>query len=590
MTRPLPAFLLHALGVAVALGVAEVAVRASPLQGIGWVEILTWMGISVGLSAAVALPTALVARAVNHEPFALYFGALVGLHASINYRFEVVLNEFVRDPKVWAGMPAVFLAGFVAGYAVERWLTRTPSRAWLWGVLSLGFSGWAFVAGRTPSGSPGDKPSVLVISMDTCRHDRLGPYGHAITTPHLDRLAREGVVFDQAVANAPITEPSHLAMFTGVSPYRSGVVSNGTNLGERPALIWRSLQERGWVTGGFVAGFPLHNKYGWAQGMDVYDDDFGHTAGVQALSLVKLWNQFALKEHALRERSAALVLKRALPWLEAHREEQFFAFVHFYDIHGPYADPANSQLGPPPTDGPAMELPPYWPAPDRRITDPGWLMRAYDNEVVTVDAAIGRLVEALGDRLDQTIVMVTADHGESFTEHGYFFDHGDNLYDPSLRVPWIVRYPPAARAGTRVACQVGGVDLAPTVLELVGVTDEQERDGRSRVAELRGEGCADAPVASSTTAGRFVEVPPVAHSLRGAGEKLVVHDEKPTEFFELAADPGETRNLYGSERSKQVEEVFRAMLQGGGQVIAAETDAATQAALEALGYLEAGGE
>lgn len=590
MRPPLPAFLLHALGVAAALGIAEVAVRASPLQGIGAAEVLTWTAISVGLSVLVALPTALVARALNREPYALYLGALVGVHASINYRFEVVLNEFVRDPKVWAGMPAVFVAGFVVGYAIERWVLRTPRRAWLWGAGAVAFLAWAMVGSRPAAGVKGDKPAVLVISLDTCRSDRLSPYGHDIPTPHLDRLAKEGVVFDQAIANAPITEPSHLAMFTGVSPYRSGVVSNGTNLGDRPALVWRTLQEQGWLTGGFVSGFPLHSKYGWAQGMDVYDDDFGHVAGVQALSLVKLWNQFALKEHALRERPAALVLKRALPWLRAHRDEQFFAFVHFYDIHGPYSDPANAKLGPPPTDGPPMDLPPYWPAPDRRITDPEWLKKAYDNEIVTVDAAVGQLIEALGDRLDDTIVMVTADHGESFTEHGYFFDHGDNLYDPSLKVPWIVRYPHVARAGHRVACQVGGVDLAPTVLELVGVDDGQARDGRSRVAELRGEACAEAPVASSTTAGRFVDVPPVAHSLRAGGEKLIVHDAKPTEFYYLAQDPAEADNRYGDERSKQVEGVFRGMLETGGRVIAAETDAATQAALEALGYLEAGGE
>lgn len=586
MRPPLPTFLVHALGVAAALGVAEVAIRSSPLRGLGPVDVLGWIAISVGLSVLVALPTALVARVVKGEPFALYFGALVGLHASINYRFEVVLNEFMRDPKVWAGMPAVFLLGLGLGWAVERFVIRTPRRPWLWAVVAVAFLVGALVRSRTESGVTGDRPSVLVVSMDTCRQDRLSPYGHAISTPHIDKLAREGVTFDQAIANAPITEPSHLAMFTGVSPYRSGIVSNGTNLGERPALIWRTLRENGYLTSGFVSGFPLHSKYGWAQGMSVYDDDFGAAAGVQALSLVKLWNQFALKEHALRERPASQVLARALPWLRAHKDEQFFAFVHFYDIHGPYTDPANARLGPPPTDGTPLGLPPYWPEADQKITDVEWLKKAYDNEIVTVDDAIGQLVAALGDRADDTIIMITADHGESFTEHAYYFDHGDNLYDPSLKVPWIVRYPKAARAGHRVDCQVGGVDLAPTVLELVGLDDGQERDGRSRVNELGGGPCTEAPVASSTTAGRFVEVPPVAHSLRGGGEKLVLHEGEPTRFFDLKTDPGETTNLHPSDRSQQVEQVFRSMLDSGGKVVAAENDAATRAALEALGYLE----
>jgi len=599
--RPLAAF-GATLGAAV--GAAEVALRASPLQGLGPAQVAAWLGASVGMGVVFGLGLASAAAALSRvgaggvfgralgplgaRPYGLVAAGFLGLHAAVNYRFELVLNNFVRDPKVWGGIGVILVVALVAGLALDGALRRAaaPARAVLLASLVVG-SGVAFARARPTVGAAGDKPSIVVISLDTVRPDRLAPYGHAIDTPHLARLAREGVVFEQAIAAAPITEPSHLAMFTGRPPLVTGVVSNGTNLGDRPELVWRTLQENGWLTGGFVAGFPLHGKYGWAQGMNVYDDDFGRIAGLQSLSVVKAWNQVAVKEHALRERPAEGVLARAVPWIEAHRDRPFFAFVHFYDAHGPYDQPTNSALGPAPTAGAAITLPAYWPAPDRRITDPAWLARAYDNELVAVDAAVGRVLDAIGPALDRTIVVVTADHGESLTEHGYYFDHGDNLYDPSLRVPLIVRYPPAAKAGVRVPCQVAGIDLAPTLLALVGVADPHTREGLSRVAELGGGTCREEAVYSSTVAGRLVADPPTDHSLRGQGRKLILHEGGGVEMYELSTDPGETTNLAPSP----VSDAMRKLLEGrvaGAPVEAPSLDPETERMLEALGYIDGG--
>ncbi|MBM4368688.1 MAG: sulfatase, partial [Deltaproteobacteria bacterium] len=386
------------------------------------------------------------------------------------------------------------------------------------------------------------------------------------------------------------TEPSHLAMFTGLAPYKSGIVSNGTDLGEREALVWRALGERGYLTGGFVAGFPLHSKYGWAQGMDAWDDDFGAWPGAESLSIVKLYNQFFVKEHALRERPAHRVIDRAARWLRTHREETFFAFVHFYDAHGPYEAPVRpgAVVADPPTSGAILSLPAYWPARHRAITSVDYLKRAYDDEVAYVDGAVGTLLDALGDRLDNTIVVVTADHGESLDEHGYLFDHGDDLYDPSLRVPLVVRYPAAVVAGLVQDCQVSGVDLAPTILDLVAIDDGHARDGVSRVPELRGEPCRDTPVVASTTAGRFVANPPVDHALRGAGTKLIAKESGAVEYYELATDPGELRNLAPGEASKAREELLRLLLRDRATTVGPEMDDATRQALEALGYVEGG--
>lgn len=549
----------------------EVALRASPKMGLDASQVAVWLGFSVLLALIWTVGSALLTR--RHG---LVAGAYIGVLAAINYRFEFVLNNFVRDWRVWAVMPVLFLAGLGLGMALERVWKRLPRV--LWG-LPVVFAGVAIVRSHPASGVASERPNVLVISLDTTRWD------HVADKPHLARLMKEGTSFSQAIAGAPITEPGHLAMLTGIPPYRSGIVSNGTDLGDRPALLWRALQPRGWLTAAFVSGFPLHSKYGWGQGIDVYDDDFGVLPGRESLSLVKLYNQVAIKEHALRERPAELTLSHALPWLRAHRDETFFAFVHFYDAHGPYESVYNKELGPAPVDGAPLALPQYWPARDKAITSIEWLKRAYDGEVRLTDDAIGALLDVIAPVLDNTIVIVTADHGESLTEHDYLFDHGDNLYDPSLRIPLIVRYPAVVKAGQVVDCQVAGFDVAPTILDLLGVQDGQARDGVSRVPELRGEPCRAEPVVASATTGRFVEKPPVDHALRTDVEKLILHEAGAVELYDLKADPDERVNRSADPRSKEIEALLRHMLGNAGEVTGPNSDAETRQMLEQLGYL-----
>ena len=595
------ALLRQTLALAACSAGVEVAVRATARAGWSVQDLGILLVATFVLTSALLVPSAGVALVKSRwlrrcakdpaaplawdRPFGLQWGVLVGMHLSINYRFELVLNEYMRDPKVFLGVPAAFALGFVPMFAADRVLRRVPASA----LLAVA-AGGALVglARMQPAEHPGGSgPNVVIISMDTTRMDRLGPYGHAIHTPTIDRLAREGVTFEQAIAGAPITEPSHLAMLTGIAPYMSGIVANGTVLGDRPALLWRALAARGYATAGFVSGFPLHGKYDGGQGIDVGDDDFGRVAGVQSLSLVKAWNQVAIKEHALRERTADLTLSRAIPWIKANEDKPFFAFVHFYDVHGPYD--SHGQLPPAPTDGAPLNLPFYWPAPDRRVTDVAWLEQAYDKEIEYVDTAVAQVVDALGPQLDNTILVLTADHGESFTEHDYLFDHGDNLYDPSLRVPLIVRYPKGAKAGVRVACQVGGEDIVPTVLALLQLDDGIQRDGHSLVAALGGGACESLPVFSSTVAGRMVEVPPVAHSRRLPTEKLIFHSDKAPEYYDLLTDPGELQSLESGAQRDALDELVRA-LKSGAPAQGAAQDGQTQQMLQALGYLDDGEE
>jgi arylsulfatase A-like enzyme len=354
--------------------------------------------------------------------------------------------------------------------------------------------------------------------------------------PTLERLGREGTVFEQAVSVSPITEAAHLAMLTGAPPHVSGVVANGTAIGERPALLSRVLQAHGYHTAGFVSGYPLRAAFGWGQGMDLFDDDFGI---------------------GKRERRGDRTIDRALAWLE-DAPSPFYLWVHLYDPHGPYEAPGRP--GDPPTDGPPLPLPDYWPATDRAITSAAWITEAYDGEVRFADEQLARLVGGLD--LDRTILAVVADHGENLDEHETIFDHGDDLFDASLRVPWIL-HGPGVTAGSRVTCQVSTLEVGAALLGLADGSWDGPKCG---------------PVVATTPGERFVEHPAMLHALRVPGRKVVAGS--PALCFDLDADPNETTSLVAG--CATLEESLAAMLEGRAPAVAAKGDEE----LRALGYVE----
>jgi arylsulfatase A-like enzyme len=556
-------------------------------------ERLRWIAAAVGLGVAFGVGAAVVAWGIGRRAHGLVLAAFLALHVGLLYRFEVVLNEFVRDPRVWGGLLGIAVVSLGLGLLVDPLLRRTrPVVIGLVGVGLLG-AGVGFVEGTPPAArqlSP--RKSVLVVTLDTLRPDAIGAYatdlvgGGKNLTPVMDRLAAEGVLYEQAVATAPLTEPSHLAILTGVPPHRTGVVSNGTELGDRPELLQRVLHGQGWNTAGFVSGFPLHGKYGWRQGMDVYDDDFGRFRGLHRLSIVQAVDQLVLPGNTLRERRGDLAVDRALTWLDSVDGAPFFLWLHLFDAHAPYESPDHSFD--PPRDGSALALPAYWPPPHRSITSEAWLTRAYQAEVSYVDAQVGRVIDRLRaqGRLDDTIIVLTADHGESLTEHGYLFDHGDDLYDPSLLVPLIVRAPGQAQAGLRLRCQVGNLDVAPTVLGMLGLEAGGERVGTDRTAELAGGGCREEWVMATTVAGRFMEDPPLDHALRGAGHKLIEKGEDgATSCFDLGADPGELQDL-GAACPPELVPLMSLERRGAVKSAATAEDVGSMEALRALGYVE----
>ena len=286
-------------------------------------------------------------------------------------------------------------------------------------------------AGVRPSTEP---RNLLLITLDTLRADRLGSYGYAgARTPHLDALAARGLRFEQASTVVPLTLPAHSSLMTGTFPAFHGVRDNGGfYLDEEQHTLAEVLRESGYRTGGFVAAFVLDSRWGIAQGFDHFFDDFdltefGEAAGMDAI-----------------QRPGSAVVDRALEWLGAERERPFFAWVHLYDPHTPYQapEPFRSQF-------------------------PASRSGAYDAEIAATDAQVGRLFAALeaDGRLDDTVVAVAGDHGEMLCEHGEV-THGFFIYDAAVRIPLMIAGP-GVPAGS-VAAPVRIVDLAPTVLALVG--------------------------------------------------------------------------------------------------------------------------
>ena len=394
-----------------------------------------------------------------------------------------------------------------------------------------------------PAGPAREAPaSILLITLDTTRADRIGAYGYpAAETPVLDALAREGARFDDATAAAPITGPSHAAMFTGLYPARHAVRDNVTTpLPEDARTLAEALAERGFATAGFIGAFVLDRPYGFAQGFTTFDSGFTRVeSGTEANA----------------ERPAAPVVDDAVRWVEALPGGQpFFAWVHLYDPHAPY-------------DG------------------------GYDNELAIVDREIGRLLSALRARsvYDDTLIIAIADHGEGLGDHGED-EHGVFLYDSVLRVPWIARGP-GVKANAVIPSQVRGVDLFPTVLDALGLPVPDGLDGRSAWPLLQGGTRAEAPASYAES------YYPKLHfgwselrAIRADGYKAI--DAPRPELYNLRDDPGELTNLYASQQALADRMIAEAAqidrdMRGGEAVVVAEPDRATMERLRSLGYVGA---
>ena len=427
--------------------------------------------------------------------------------------------------------------------------------------------------GGLPGGLRPTDLNLLVVTLDTTRADRLGCYGaRGVATPNLDRLAARGTLFERAISPMPMTLPAHTSLFTGLLPGAHGVRDNGgfRVAPERITLAER-LKENGWATGGFVSAYVLDHRWGIAQGFDTYFDDFDLTK-FKSMSMGDI------------QRRGDVTVAHALDWLHARKSgEKFFAWVHLYDPHAPYDPPE--------------------PYATRYKGHP------YNGEIAWTDELVGRLLGDLAARglAERTLVAVIADHGESLGEHGEH-GHGYFVYEPTTRVPFLLAGPYPALAGRRVAQVVENVDVAPTLLDLLGVRRGLPAEGRSLVP-LLGERPA-APSTGGSPSDRTDRLPGYSESFYarfhyGWSELRAVRTERwhfieapHPELYDLERDPGELSNLAASERRTvaelrarlgDVDRATAASSRGGGPAAASaapvEEDEETLRKLAALGYV-----
>ena len=332
------------------------------------------------------------------------------------------------------------------------------------------------VVGCIPGESP--KPNLIVICLDAVRKDALTPYGASPTaTPQLELLARRGVVFDNAFSVASWTRPSVPSILTGLYPRQHGMQTSGDRqvdvIPDEVTTLAERLRASGYATAAFVNNEHLQRRYSALdQGFDTYVEEAGE---------------------------APTLIEAFLSWTETVKARPFFVYLHILDPHWPYTPPP-AVLGSLPTGARLRSIYVDLAASRwrlvrnavnsrRTVLAPhvlGELRTLYDAEIASTDAAIGRAIELLDSRgtVDNTLVVVTADHGEGFGEHGYL-DHGYGPYDELLRVPLIVRFPHDRHAGMRVAVSAQVVDIAPTILSYVGL-DLPIGGGRSLLPAIDG--------------------------------------------------------------------------------------------------------
>ena len=407
--------------------------------------------------------------------------------------------------------------------------------------------------GRLPAGIRSSDLNLLLVTLDTTRADRIHVYGFDdVETPNLDRLAREGVLFEQAVSPAPLTLPAHSSIFTGTFPPAHGVRDNGGFfLDDRQTTLAERLQSRGFATGGFVGAYVLDHKWGIAQGFQTYFDDFD-LSKYQSLSLGGV------------DRPGNEVADHALTWLDVVGSTRFFGWVHFYDAHSPYDPPE--------------------PFKSRYAGHP------YVGEIAFVDSQVGRLLAYLDvHRLaDRTVVVVMGDHGESLGEHGEG-THGFFVYQATTHVPLLIRAPYDAMAGRRVADTVRSIDILPTALELLGVNTSEHLEGTSVVPLMTGAKKELGLAAySEATYPRFHFGWSDLRALTSGRYKFVAAPRP--ELYDLQQDPGESHNLY-RERQALGDRMNRELIALEQRMPAAplkaavEVDPDARERLAALGYV-----
>ena len=408
------------------------------------------------------------------------------------------------------------------------------------------------------------KPNVVLIVLDTLRGDRLSCMGYdRPTSPHIDALASQGALFTRTFATCFWTLPSHASLLTGLHPVQAGATSETLHLPEENMTLAEALRLGGYRTVGFVCNSWVSGERGFGQGFEEF---------------VEMWRAENQDRSPDARSMEEMTIARMEPWIEsaAHGDHPFFLFANLNGTHLPYR-PAAPYAGEFLRKGYDMkrvaelaEITSGWShlvgETPLDSTDYAILSDLYDGEVAWADALVGRVVDALSRAgvLDNTVVIVTSDHGEHLGEHGRI-DHISTLYDPALHVPLVIRYPRAFAAGTRMDNLVSLVDIAPTILDLCRAANQaphlhaetsslasKKRETQEFILAGNERPVTGLELLKTKYPGYdYASIDYRMRCLRAPAHKLIWNENRSVELYNLARDPGENHNLADAQAGMQ---------------------------------------
>jgi TolA-binding protein len=389
-----------------------------------------------------------------------------------------------------------------------------------------------------------DAVPVVLISIDTLRADHLSAYGYSkLRTTNIDSFASGGTLFSAIDSQIPLTLPSHTSLFTSTYPFANGIEENGERVPAGAVTLATVLRAHGYRTAAFIGSVLLDRRLGLDQGFEIYDSPFALSGESQ--------NPYSMRVR----RDGALVLRAARQYLEGHRGQRVFVFVHLFDLHAPYA----------------------------RAADPDALPEAagYDTELAYVDQLIGHFRQALvaGGWWDRALIVLLSDHGESLGDHGET-SHGYFAYQSTLWVPLVMHWPKGrANRPARIDRPGGLIDVAPTILDFLGIPRPAPFSGASLLAETGAH-----PVASEAVYAQDAFRWAPLRSLRDGFYQFI--DAPKAELYDLRADPGEQTNVAAAHAAEVVRlrTEMKAVWTSAKRI---SPPAARRSSLESLGYVGA---
>lgn len=527
------------LGIALGAGIAGAALAAVTQRRLRTTRqyVVAWVVIGLLVHLAGTLPTLHLEEGLRlAKTFYRLRGLVVdgavlalvvfALGAGTALRLAPLLE---RSRSARAILAALMLLLAAAGWAQQREAAAT------------GVAQDIAAAGRpSPAAAAGAMPyNVVLISLDSLRADHLRTYGYQRdTAPAIDRLAREGVLFQNAIATSSWTLPTHITMFSGRYQLSHGVVDETSALPPSIPTLGQIFKAAGFATAGFASGPYLAGHYGYDRGMDTYQDFSSRYPDPHQVRAAVLSPE---------------INSNALAWLDAHASERFFLFLHYFDIHYDYVPPApyDTMFDADYTgtfDGRNfIERADVNKNMDKRDLD--HIRALYDGEIRFTADHVDRVLDKLAalGLLEKTVVMLVADHGDEFFEHGNK-GHHRTLYDEVIRVPMVLRLPGKAHAGERVEAQVSLVDVFPTLLETAAVAAPPGVEGLSVLRLVDGSAQPRDAVYSEfyDKVGFNLQV-----ARRTPLDKTIHHFNRIThptrssiEYYDLAGDPREHDDLH----------------------------------------------